>query len=290
MNVRGSCKCWTFTINNPSPSDESRLEGLSFSYLIYGRETGALGTPHLQGYVQWAKKKSFKQVQEMLPHGAHIEKARGSPDSNRVYCSKDGDYVEVGSMAFPGQRSDLDEIRQRIVKGESMCSIAEDSFASWCVYRRAFQEYAALLHPPRFRPNLRVFLIVGNTGTGKTGVPHVKYDGHIFKVPSSDLKWFDGYANERVALIDDYSGGAPRDFLLQLLDIYKMQVPIKGGFVPWNPDIIVITTNSHVCSWGYDYYEAIERRIDTTLEWWTPLDFADTERVEHLQSLLPDLE
>lgn len=47
---------------------------------------------------------------------------------------------------------------------------------------------------------------------------------------------------QKVAIFDDFRPWWCRfDYLLRLLDRYPMQVPVKGGFVNWVPEHIIIT-------------------------------------------------
>jgi len=69
-------------------------------------------------------------------------------------------------------------------------------------------------------------------------------------------------------VIDDFYGWLPLNFMLQLMDRYPMQVPVKGGYVNWAPRFIYITSNKHYVHWykwlehGNDMLRAFERRID----------------------------
>jgi len=98
-------KNWAFTINNYNETNIDSLQNL-FSegrvrYIVYGREIGENGTPHLQGYLQLEKKTRFKQVKELLPRGAHLDQEyqNSSPQNNRIYCTKDGDWEEFGTIS-----------------------------------------------------------------------------------------------------------------------------------------------------------------------------------------------
>lgn len=70
---------------------------------------------------------------------------------------------------------------------------------------------------------------------------------NIYRVSAPNSKgaqlWFDGYLGESVAVFDDFRPWWCRfDYLLALLDRYPIRVPVKGGFVNWIPEIIIITT------------------------------------------------
>lgn len=109
MSVAESrAKNWCFTINNYTADDCHRLEDLGrriesdIQYLIVGREAGEEGTPHLQCYVQFKKRLRFSQVKNFVGPRAHIALARGTPSHNYIYCSKDGDYEEFGTITTQG--------------------------------------------------------------------------------------------------------------------------------------------------------------------------------------------
>lgn len=107
---------WVFTLNNPSNEEKvfvaNALENDDqVVYGVVGRETGANGTPHLQGFVIFSVVQRFGRVKDKLGHRCHIELARGTSVQARDYCQKDGDYDEYGS--FPseqGKRTDLDDL------------------------------------------------------------------------------------------------------------------------------------------------------------------------------------
>ena len=67
-------------------------------YLVYGREIGENGTPHLQGHVKFINKKRFGPAKAALHATAHIEVARDVVASV-TYCKKDGDWVEFGDAS-----------------------------------------------------------------------------------------------------------------------------------------------------------------------------------------------
>jgi len=84
--------------------------------MVFQRESGEHGTHHVQGYAQFSTRRSFKQAKETLNQyfdGCHIEKAKGTPEQNRTYCTKEETRVagpwEFGSISKPGKRNDLQD-------------------------------------------------------------------------------------------------------------------------------------------------------------------------------------
>jgi len=105
---------YCFTINNYTTEQEDAVALLGaqahVKYLIYGKEVGESGTPHLQGFVIFTGNQRFNTVRGLFP-GGHIERTRGTSQQARDYCKKEGDFNEYGE--FPneaGRRNDLEAI------------------------------------------------------------------------------------------------------------------------------------------------------------------------------------
>lgn len=79
-----------FTKNNYTPEDvEALLKDPKFSYIVFGKETGESGTPHLQGYAEFHKVSKYKAIAKR--HAMHCEVTRGTQEEAVNYCKKDGD-------------------------------------------------------------------------------------------------------------------------------------------------------------------------------------------------------
>lgn len=106
-------KNWCFTINNwtEAEAESLRTVGTSISeYLVFGKETGEEGTPHLQGFVTFKAPLRFSTAKNRIGERAHLAVARAGPSSNREYCIKEGDFEEFGTCppSSQGRRTDLD--------------------------------------------------------------------------------------------------------------------------------------------------------------------------------------
>ena len=96
-----AAKRWCFTWNN-YPEDWLALmaPGINGSEWVAGREVGAEGTPHIQGYVEFATKVRPAGYKGM-PTEIHWEKCKGDRASNVAYCTKDGDVVKQSTIKVP---------------------------------------------------------------------------------------------------------------------------------------------------------------------------------------------
>ena len=91
------CRGYVFTLNNYSEEEVECLRKLQgYKYLIFGKEVGENGTPHLQGYVYWKNAKSFSSCKKTLGNRFHIEVQRGSCEQAIDYCKKEDQFEEIG--------------------------------------------------------------------------------------------------------------------------------------------------------------------------------------------------
>ncbi len=86
-------KKWCFTLNNYTEEDISSIDLQFDKYdkIIVGKEIGQMGTPHLQGYIEFKKK--LRPSSLKLNKGIHWEKAKGDLQDNFDYCSKGNDIL-----------------------------------------------------------------------------------------------------------------------------------------------------------------------------------------------------
>lgn len=237
MRFRNIC----FTLNNYSKDEETTIQSFASTrcrYLVYGRETGDSGTPHLQGYAEFQNQISFKALKKMFPR-MHIENRMGSAVQADKYCRKEDDQPYVyGSMSQQGKRKDLDNVRQSLLEGDTLRDIT--------MFRNAQQIQVAqkwLTYNEQERTDLpKVIWITGASGTGKTTLARTMVKDQDVWWNNTD-SWFDGYdAHKTVVLEELRPNQYSNQLLLRMLDCTPLRVPIKGGFRQFLAETIIITT------------------------------------------------
>jgi len=242
---------WCFTLNNYDEQAEEQLQRLECQYLIYGREVGASGTPHLQGYVFFAQPKSLRRTKAMLPGNPHLEVRNGTHRQAADYCKKEGDFVERGNPPL-----DLDDRQKKggeatAAKWKGIIDKSKVGALDW-VEEHHPKEYALYkprlesLFAPRNHPmdgNLLHEWWVGPSGSGKSKALWDLYPDHFAK---SINKWWDGYRHEDVVAIEEWSpdNTVTAQALKRWADRYPFTGEIKGGTMQrLRPRKIIVLSN-----------------------------------------------
>ncbi len=245
-------------------------EGSAFHVMQLERapNTGAL---HLQGYLQLAHQMDMTPLKELLGSTeVHLEQARGTPDENVAYCTKEprvaGPWTDGQvrySGAAPKKEKKIAGMMKDSLAGKTELWIALKYEATWMLHRKSLTVFNQLATATVRTWKTKVFWYSGQTGTGKTRLANLLTRRKAWIASDLEGKWFDGYCGQKDVIFDDLSFEAhpPRDVFLRLADRYQMSVPVKGGFVEWYPKRMFITSNfDWTAVYGPD--PAVERRID----------------------------
>jgi hypothetical protein len=205
---------------------------------------------------------------------------RGSLKQAADYCKKDGLYEEWGDIPKPGKRNDLIEAVTTIQGGAPLSELVDDPVlaTTYVKYSRGLTSLRSLVLEKQPLNVKTVVWISGPTGVGKTRsvVDFCNENKLNYWMSGEDLKWFDRYEGQEIAVFDDFRWKhCSFSFLLRLLDRYELRVPIKGGFVRWNPKIIFITTPKTI-------------RETFTTEWREEEDLKQIERRVHMKFKYPE--
>lgn len=299
---------WLFDIfdyNKKMPNGRTKLENLYNAikldvvrYIVFQSEIcPETKNKHLQGYIELNEQVRRKRLQEeILKCGKHWCQARGDKNNKRSisYCQKpnsdwpasNSDYdcydtesnirYESGNKDMTqGNRSDLGKIIDKIKNGESLKSALDGNEETYVRNYNGLRNLEYMLDKPReLSDPLEVEVYYGAAGTGKSHKAYHENDkDSIFPVPPSEkYKWYTGYDNKKhtVVLYNDFNGSRmQRTTLLELTDIYPIQVETKGSLIHFKPKKIILTSNDNPLDW-YECDEnkklALIRRFTKILE------------------------
>lgn len=111
-----------------------------------------------------------------------------------------------------------------------------------------------------------VTVIYGTGGLGKSRWAREEAkknieDGRIYTLmnPQGHTVWWDGYDGQQALLMDDFNGYLLPHHLFRILDIYALQIPVKGGHSWANWNYVYITANKPPSEW---YSPAVMAKLD----------------------------
>jgi hypothetical protein len=241
-------------LNNYTPADEAALKALPFKYIVYGREIGDLGTPHLQGYVQFKMK--FRRTALVKLLACHWEPAKADDSLNRKYCTKQGDFVELGERTVLHSR--LCPLTARIernkrLKSDDLELLVDEGVINITQVRSLVNARADLVVNRTLRkptatldwrdgesPNRWYW---GPTGSGKSTLARMDFPEAYDKACN---KWWDGYDGVSPVIIDDFDKGhaALCHHLKRWGDRYPFVGEVKGGTAyALRPPSVSVTSN-----------------------------------------------
>nr|QXP07704.1 MAG: replication associated protein [Arizlama virus] len=259
-NVGSQGKNWCFTLNHYTDANEQTLVLLAWDicvkYIIYGREVGESGTPHLQGFIQFRTNKRFNAVKALLPAGCHLEKARGTAYEASEYCKKeDCDFYEHGEVPAEqytasgnATKHKWEEAMTAAKNGDLESISAELMIRYYSTFLRIKKDYMVTPEPLDAPCGLWIF---GATGTGKS---HSVVTQHPDRYIKPLNKWWDGYQGQDVVHLDELDPGHSgwiAAYLKKWADKWPFDAEVKGGAMQIRPKLLVITSNYRPSEMGF---------------------------------------
>lgn len=225
-----SSRNFEFTHNNYTQEDINKILNWKCQYVVIGEEIApTTGTPHLQGYVQFKSSVLWKTVtnKKNKDYGFIDKWCKVSERRCPIeYCKKDGKYHENGSPKAQGNRSDLNDLKDRILNNETTVSdlLVEDANV-YHQYGRTLEKLEDLKNRKKFRKWMtECDWRYGETGTGKSEKAFENFDPDTHYVFKNDNGWWDGYNGQETVILNDFRGEIPYGVLLQMIDKYPFEV------------------------------------------------------------------
>jgi len=240
-------RAFIFTLNNYTPEETDDIRKLVYKYLVFGREVGEQGTPHLQGYIYFKNAKTLSAAIKTFPRRAHLEIAIDTATGNYGYCTKDGDFEEFGVRPLTDQEKGAEEKARYqnawdLAKAGNIEDIDPDIRVR--LYGTLKKIRADYLPIPEAQDKMDFHWYVGPAGCGKTWMARTKNKVHYLKDPNT--KWWCGYVDQPCVIIEDYDKKCDpmlQQMLKRWADRWPFNAETKGGHFNVRPSKIIITSN-----------------------------------------------
>jgi len=260
---------WCFTLNNYTEAELTSIyEWTDHRYLIVGKEGAGEGsTPHVQGFVIWTATRRLASLKRLLAR-AHWEVACGSTLSNYDYCSKEGDFQELGDRpGEPGQAGGAKE-KERWAQAKRAATEGDLESVPPDIYLRFYRTLKEIKKDHMVAaPDAQGVTgqwLWGAPGTGKSRDARALYPGAYLKMQN---KWWDGYQGEEAVILDDFDCKELGHHLKIWGDRYAFIAENKGGALQIRPKHIIITSNytiEQLFDQDAEMCAAIKRRFPMT--------------------------
>ena len=224
---------YAFTINNYSDDDYLIFRHLpdEFRYVLAGQEVAETGTPHLQCYVEFEKKKSTKQANKLIhalwPTAAQISWCRKDSLANRQYCIgnvKKKNYV-VNEFSEAGKRTLNQRERRMTIEERNEADLEaakEGKFedVSAAVQLRYFSNlnainmYYANPQVPAIKSRCGIYVHSDGTKTGKSRALY--FLEHRLNIPvyeKDNGKFWDNYVGQPIVTMEEFDPSFFAEFL-----------------------------------------------------------------------------
>ncbi len=294
-------RSWCFTINNYTAEQEAYFTDefpiTTIRYLIVGKETGASGTPHLQGYLTGNAAIERPRVQKLISRNGiypmgHLTIANGTAEQNKRYCSKETVLIEYGDMpgnrggSIPITEANPNGLNKQLLAMQNHMKVGLTTVDLYELYGGLTIRYKSgvtemhnhYLNLLSTKPEPIVFVCWGKPATGKSWWVNQNFGNNKrfthWVTAGRNNTWWGGYRGQQAVVFDDFE---PRHLIQQemkrMLDHYSWDVEPKGQQVPFTSKYIIFTCNSNPNTWyrnpdilneaDDDHFQAIQRRLGT---------------------------
>lgn len=265
---------WVYTWNNYTDESIDICKSIKCQAHICGREVApTTGTPHLQGSIYFTNPLSFNSVRTRLKGVSYIHQMNGTWQQCIEYCEKANDIcinTGEGPIGKPGKRTDIDSFYEEIKGGAKNLELLENGYALMIAKYPRFLNFVrdATRIVPDLPDGYRKYMglwIYGPSDIGKTRtlVKMVDSDRLYDKLSN---KWWDGYTDESIVLLDDPTpnwSGHLSGYLKQWVQEKPYICEFKNGSMKIRPKKFVITANMEPAAYFGDQWPALESAFNS---------------------------
>lgn len=279
-----------FTLNNPTDDETAQFrsyltqqdarEEHYIQYIVLQTERGENNTIHYQGYIEFSRQRSQRQVKNVNQR-MHFERRRGTQAQAIAYSQKedtrvDGLSGEAGTKKKPVKT--FNEIALSIQNGATIDEIEDDAPGSVLLNRNKIEDYF-LKQKGKRSWACKILIYVGPTRSGKSWWARQHEDNYVVPWPVGGRWWMPGYLGQYRFIMDEFRHQIKYDTLLQLFDRYEFTCESKGRNFHFCSKEIVVTTNIDPSNWypnlSAEAKAPLQARINEFAEIW---DFTGSAR------------
>lgn len=237
------------TWNNWTSNDYETLKkyiGKNATWAIVGKEVGDKeNTPHLQYGICFKNARTLKSCRKALT-GSDVRQMKGTPEQVKTYCTKqDKDAYEFGEMPKQGTRTDLNEVKERILSGQAKADdICVENPEFFHQYGRTLDRLEGIALRKKFRQEMTEGIwITGPTGCGKSHMAMEDFSPETHYIKNLNEDWWDGYTGQETVILNEFRGQIKFSELLDMVDKWPKTVKWRGReSVPFLAKKLIITS------------------------------------------------
>ncbi len=286
----------------PNARKNTQPPSAVYSYLGWGLEQGEgngekEGNWHYQCYLQAIKQVRMTTLMALFSEdgnkktkwGIHIEVAKGSPQQNLDYISKQCGLDKLNQwgtidLGGQGRRTDIEGVAEAIVEGAGLVellTIAPTAILKWPNGVKLLIETVAIASVPEYR-KVKTTVYWGKTGAGKTySASWQQTHPSCHQAPS--VQWsvrgipkrWPSYRGQKRLIIDDFKDShMALGVLMSLLDEVRQELPIMTShkLSAWTE--VYITSQFDPQTWypgvEQERRDALARRINKVVHFTKP--------------------
>jgi len=193
--------------------------------------------------------RALKTIGQMFgPVHCHVEPMRGNFVQNEAYCSKESVLTKLGEEPKQGARGDLMETCTLLRNGTiSVDSVACEDPSAFHMYGRTFMHAETLYLRSKWRTEMTLCKWYwGKTGVGKSHKAFKDFNNDTHYVKDLETKWWDGYKQQDIVILNEFRGQLTFSFLLSLIDKWPLTVPVRNReSIPFTSKLVIITSSVH---------------------------------------------
>jgi hypothetical protein len=222
-------------------------------FIMIAQERHQDGNLHLHAYIQNKEKCTISSPKSLDFQGCHgdYKSAKGNYYEVKDYLEKDDEVPLVwGEPNMAKNKSEETKFgiaqRNKLLASKPLPLLVESGdvkIEQYCQIKKCVQTYQMDSIPVGgYMGSRRVLWICDQPGKGKSRWVRENFTSFYTKPQN---KWWDGYRQEPVIVLDDFDkqGSCLAHYLKIWTDVYSFFGEVKGGTVPCNYHIMIITSN-----------------------------------------------